>query len=173
MTVSVKAKSLSPYRPFGSMILPGKEEEDSQYLADSRKSTRKSFFKRTEYYPHLMQYSERISRGSNEEQEGRKEKNIRYHTSVEAITREEYNQLKDIIEELDSKTNFLQMERRDLHKRNEKLQFQNDYYKSEIEDLCKQVENLTQLYEIVSSDRKNQTADKRVMKCLNLSRVLI
>lgn len=164
-TVSVKAKSLSPYRPTADGTVGENEGKSTPTKAGDRKPTpkhadekgRKSNIRTGAITPRG-----RISRTPKNAREERKEKSPISKSSTKTVSREEYNRLKDYVDELDYKTNVYQTENKDLQKKCDKLQTQNELYRVETEGLTKQVQNLTNLYDTLSNDRSNQMIDKRV-----------
>ena len=184
MTVSIKAKSLSPYRPTIDEHPPEKTTRDnSQDIVVAKKITPKSINtikpesnarpgaitpkastrtisklpddkKRPQQQPLLHQQQ-------HYQHQQPLEKKMVSQTGV----KDESSRLRSHIQELESKIAQYQLERKDLSKKIDQLQQQNNYYKTETEDLSKQVESLMKLYETINNDKRtqHQPQDKRVV----------
>lgn len=174
-TISIKAKSLSPYRPTVGELPPEKTARDtSQDIAAVKRVVPKNI-----NTSKLVENKSRpgavtpkaVSRTFTKLPEEKKKAQLPEKKPIsQTVTKDEFGKLKNQILELEAQNKQFQLERNDFIKKIDQLQHQNNYYKTETEDLSKQVENLMKLYETINSDRKNQLQDKRVkMKMYSLS----
>lgn len=164
-TASIKAKSLSPYRPVVT-------DEGPAEKTTRDNSREKPITKRGPSKPMLLgsipekSYARATSPRQNEsrvtERKKLKDASLVQKPATMTISKDEYNKLKELVDEYDSKINFLQLEKSNYLKNIQELKTENTYYKGETENLSNQIENLTKLYETLASDRRSQFNDKRV-----------